>query len=231
MNLAAMRYDLDRVTISLLFKARQACSITLSALALVFAAPAAADAAPVKILAFGDSLVAGYGLGPTEAFVPALQAALKADGLEVDVIDAGVSGDTTAGGRSRIDWALADDPDFALLELGGNDGLRGVDPMTTRENLDAILTALADAQVPTLFAGMLAPPNMGSDYERQFNAVFPELAEKHDVVFYPFFLDGVAGDPALNQPDMIHPNAEGVSVIVERIAPLFAQMIRGEPVK
>lgn len=180
----------------------------------------------MKVLAFGDSLVAGYGLGPTEAFVPKLEAALTAKGIDARVIDAGVSGDTTAGGRARIDWSLADDPDVALLELGGNDGLRGIDPNETFANLDAILTALAAADVPTLFAGMLAPPNLGADYERDFNAVFPALAEKHGVAFYPFFLDGVAADPALNQPDMIHPNAEGVDVIVSRVAPLIAEVIR-----
>ena len=149
-------------------------------------------------------------------------------GVTAMVIDAGVSGDTTAGGRARIDWALADDPDFALLELGGNDGLRGLDPAQTYANLDAILTALAEAGIPTLFAGMLAPPNLGATYEKEFNAVFPALADKHDVVFYPFFLDGVAADPTLNQPDMIHPNAEGVAVIVDRIAPLMAALIRDQ---
>ena len=189
-----------------------------------FTAPAAAQTP--RVLAFGDSLVAGYGLGPTEAFVPQFEAALAAMGVSVEVIDAGVSGDTTAGGRARIDWALADAPDFALLELGGNDGLRGLDPAETYANLDAILAALAEARIPTLFAGMLAPPNLGAAYEHEFNAVFPALAEKHGVVFYPFFLDGVAADPALNQPDMIHPNADGVAVIVERLAPLMASLIR-----
>ncbi|MEM6490427.1 MAG: arylesterase [Pseudomonadota bacterium] len=185
------------------------------------------SAAPVRVLAFGDSLVAGYGLGPTEAFVPRFEEQLRALGVDANVIDAGVSGDTTAGGAARIDWALADEPDVALVELGGNDGLRGIDPRSTYANLDAILAALAEANVPTLFAGMLAPPNLGVDYETEFNAVFPALAEKHDVVFYPFFLDGVAGDPEFNQPDMIHPNADGVDVIVDRLAPLMAELIQG----
>lgn len=193
-----------------------------------FSVANSASAETPRVLAFGDSLVAGYGLGPREAFVPQFETALAELGVAVDVIDAGVSGDTTAGGRARIDWALADEPDFALLELGGNDGLRGLDPAETFANLDAILTALAEAQIPTLFAGMLAPPNLGAEYEQAFNAVFPALAEKHNVVFYPFFLDGVAADPALNQPDMIHPNADGVAVIVERIAPLMASLIRAQ---
>jgi len=204
---------------------RRTIKAVLFVFSLAFATSPAA-AAPVKVLAFGDSLVAGYGLGPAEAFVPRFAAALAAKGIDAAVIDAGVSGDTTAGGRARIDWALADEPDFALLELGGNDGLRGLDPQQTYANLDAILTALAAAEVPTLFAGMLAPPNLGAEYEEEFNAVFPALAEKHDVVFYPFFLDGVAADPALNQPDMIHPNADGVDVIVDRVAPLMADLIR-----
>ena len=210
----------------------------MAASCLLFAPAALADDADTlglafgeeaQILAFGDSLVAGYGLGPEEAFVPVLEARLAGMGFAVDVIDSGVSGDTTRGGRSRVDWALFDEPDLALVELGGNDGLRGIAPESTRENLDAILTAFAAAGVPVLFSGMLAPPNMGEDYEAAFNAIFPELAEKHGVVFDPFFLEGVAGDPALNQPDMIHPNAAGVRLIVDRIAPLLADMLRARP--
>lgn len=228
-DLAALRHDRDRVTKGLGFNPPRLFRSLITALCLAFAPPALADDGQTTILAFGDSLVAGYGLGPDEAFVPVLEARLAAMGFSADVIDSGVSGDTTRGGLSRVDWALFDQPDIAIVELGGNDGLRGIEPASTRENLDAILTAFAEAGVPVLFSGMLAPPNMGEDYEAAFNPIFPELAEKHDVVFDPFFLEGVAGDPALNQSDMIHPNAAGVRLIVDRIAPMLAEMLRAQP--
>jgi acyl-CoA thioesterase-1 len=182
---------------------------------------------PVKLLVVGDSLTAGYGLPSEESFTAKLQQALKADGQNVTVVNAGVSGDTSAGGLARLDWLLADKPDFALVELGANDGLRGLDPQVTYDNLDAVLTRLGKRQVPVLLAGMYAPPNLGREYGAQFNGVFPRLAEKHGVLFYPFFLDGVAAERELNQPDGIHPNAKGVSVLVERIMPHVKKLLGG----
>lgn len=201
----------------------------LIALALLLAglSGAAQAAQPVRLLALGDSLTAGYGLPAEQGFTPRLQAALKAAGLDVSVINGGVSGDTTAGGLARLDWLIADKPDFALIELGANDGLRGLDPKLTYDNLDALLTRLAKAGIPTLLTGMYAPPNLGREYGELYNGVFPRLAEKHGVLYYPFFLDGVAADPALNQADGIHPNARGVDVIVERILPYVKKLIAG----
>lgn len=196
------------------------------ALAALLAPPApAAGAGPVRILALGDSLTAGYGLASDQAFPVRLEKALKARGIEAVVDNAGVSGDTTAGGLARLDWALdGSKPQLAIVELGANDGLRGLDPAATRKNLDAILTRLKAAGVRVLLAGMYAPPNLGRDYGREFNAIYPELAEKHKVALYPFFLDGVAANPALNQADGIHPTAKGVDVIVERILPAVAKL-------
>ena len=182
---------------------------------------------PLKLLALGDSLTAGYGLPSDVSFTARLQAALKAQGLNVTVVNAGVSGDTSAGGLARLDWLLADKPDFALVELGANDGLRGLDPQVTYDNLDAVLTRLGQRGVPALLAGMYAPPNLGREYGAEFNNVFPRLAEKHGVLLYPFFLDGVAAEAALNQPDGIHPNAQGVDVVVERIMPYVKKLIGG----
>jgi acyl-CoA thioesterase-1 len=193
---------------------------------LLAVGPGRADP-PVKLLVVGDSLTAGYGLPSEESFTAQLQAALKADGLNVTVVNAGVSGDTSAGGLARLDWLLADKPDFALVELGANDGLRGLDPQVTYDNLDAVLTRLGKRQVPVLLAGMYAPPNLGREYAEQFNGVFPRLAEKHGVLFYPFFLDGVAAERDLNQPDGIHPNAKGVSVLVARIMPHVKKLLGG----
>jgi len=194
---------------------------------LLPAAPpvAAEDAKPVKIVAIGDSLTAGYGLKLNEAFPAKLQAALRAKGIKAEVINSGVSGDTSAGGRQRLAWALADKPDFVILELGANDGLRGLEPRQTRENLEAIIVALKEKQIGILLAGMLAPPNLGKQYGDEFNAVFPALAQKHDLPLYPFFLDGVAAHPAFNQADGIHPTAQGVDMIVERILPYVEKLI------
>jgi len=195
--------------------------------AVVFAgiAPVAAESAPIRILALGDSLAAGYGLPADQGFVPQLKAALAKLGIAAEIQQGGVSGDTTAGGRARLDWALATKPDIAIVELGGNDGLRGLEPAQTRANLDAILRKLKAAKVPVLLTGMLAPPNLGKEYGAEFNAIFPALAEKHGVMLYPFFLDGVAANPKLNQPDGIHPNAEGVKIIAARIAPYVKRLI------
>jgi len=173
----------------------------------------------IRILALGDSLTAGYGLPRQEGFVAQLQAALRARGIPATVLDAGVSGDTTAGGRARLDWALAERPDAAIVALGGNDLLRAIPPEATRANLDDILRQLGQRNIPVLLAGMLAPRNLGAEYVEAFEGAYRLLAREHDVVFYPFFLDGVAGDPGLNQPDGIHPNARGVAVMVERIMP------------
>jgi acyl-CoA thioesterase-1 len=181
--------------------------------------------APIRLLVLGDSLSAGYGLPATEAFPAQLERALRAKGHNVNVIAAAVSGDTTAGGRARLDWSLADNPHAAIVELGANDGLRGLEPKSTSENLSAILAALKARGMPTLIAGMLAPPNLGAAYGKEFNAIFPRLAKEHGAGLYPFFLDGVAADASLNQADGMHPTAKGVLVIVERILPAVEKLI------
>ncbi|WP_244487595.1 MULTISPECIES: arylesterase [unclassified Aureimonas] len=179
-----------------------------------------APAAPMEIVAFGDSLSAGYGVEPGKAFPEQLQAALTAAGRNVTVINAGVSGDTTTGGLSRLDWSVPETTDLVILELGANDALRGIAPAITDQNLDAMLERLKARGIRTLFAGMIAPPNMGADYAAGFNPIYERLAEKHGVTLYPFFLEGVAADPGLNQTDKMHPNAAGVARIVERILPV-----------
>jgi acyl-CoA thioesterase-1 len=212
---------------------RRIINLCLVSLALVLANPTGSRAdrpvngRPVKLLALGDSLTAGYGLPSDQSFTAQLQAALKAQGLDVTVINGGVSGDTSAGGLARLDWLLADKPDCVIVELGANDGLRGLDPQVTYANLDALLTRLGERKIPVLLTGMLAPPNLGREYGAQFKSVFPKLAEQHKVLFYPFFLDGVAADSALNQADFIHPNAKGVAVIVARLMPVVKQLIGG----
>lgn len=178
------------------------------------------------ILALGDSLTAGYGLAEVDIFPVRLEAALKEAGTPATVVNAGVSGDTTAGGLARVDWLIGGTPpDVLLIELGGNDGLRAVDPKATRANVEAIIEKGKAAGSVVLLTGMFAPPNLGREYESEFNAVFPELAAKHDVLFYPFFLEGVAADRALNQPDGIHPNRKGVDIIVEKILPLVQEAL------
>lgn len=186
---------------------------------------ARAEGEAIKVLAFGDSLTHGYGLADGATFPQQLEAALAARGHAVTVINGGNSGDTTAAGRARLDWALADNPDAVLIELGANDGLRGIEPSVTYENLDAILTRLRDERLPVLLTGMRAPRSMGEDYTREFDAVFPRLAAKHDVPLYPFFLEGVAAEASLNQADGIHPNAAGVAIIVEGIMPYVLELI------
>ncbi len=177
----------------------------------------AAAADRLTILAFGDSLTAGYGL-PAEQGLPAqLEAALRERGWPVDVIDAGISGETTAGGRARLDWNLAERPDAVILALGANDMLRGIDPANSRENLAAMIETIKQREIPLLLAGMLAQRNLGPDYQQAFEAIYPELAAEYDVALMPFLLEGVALDPSLNQPDGIHPNAAGVAVIVENM--------------
>jgi acyl-CoA thioesterase-1 len=206
--------------------AAPAVAIVLTIMA-VLSPPARAAAAPVRILVLGDSLSAGYGLPAAESFPARLEAALRARGHEVTVINAGVSGDTTAGGRSRIAWSLGatPPPDAAIVALGSNDALRGLEPAETRTNLDAILSKLKSAGLPVLLAGMKAPRNFGPDYVREFEAVFPALAERYDALFYPFILEGVALDPAMNQADGIHPNPKGVARMVDGILPLTEKLV------
>lgn len=185
----------------------------------------AASAEKIRIVAFGDSLTAGYGLKPGQAFPDVLQIALKARGHNVEVINAGVSGDTTAAGLARLDWAVGEDADAVIVELGANDALRGQPPTETHDNLDAILARLGARNLPVLLAGMRSPENWGSDYRSRFDAVFADLATKHGALLYPFFLDGVAIDPRLNLPDGLHPNVRGIAIIVERILPKVEELI------
>lgn len=195
---------------------------------LFLAAPAGTPSgpgAPPRLLILGDSLTAGYGLAAADAFQARLTEALRAQGRPVVLLDAAVSGDTTAGGRARLDWALADGADAALLELGANDGLRGTDPREIRANLTAILDTLAARKIPVLLSGMEAPPNLGAAYDDEFRRVFADLAARPGVLFDPFFLVGIAGDPALNQPDGIHPNPTGVDRIVARLLPLVDRLL------
>jgi acyl-CoA thioesterase-1 len=200
---------------------------------LVFVSSLAfAEESKPKIVILGDSLSAGYQLAQGEGFPERLQAALKDEGLDVDIIGAGVSGDTTSGGLSRLDWSVPDGTDGVILELGANDALRGLPPKTTRENLDKMITRLKERGIEVLLAGMLAPPNMGETYEKEFNAIFPELSEKHNLLLYPFFLDGVLTKPELLLADGIHPNAKGVNVMTYRILPTvvsFVEVIRPSP--
>ena len=178
-----------------------------------------------RIVAIGDSLTAGYGLPTGEDFVTRLEAALQENGQNVRIENAEVSGDTTAGGLQRLDWALGNGADMVILELGANDALRGIDPSETRSNLSRIIETIQAKDIPVFLAGMRAPPSMGSEYTRAFDAIFPELAKQYQTGFYPFFLEGVAADPALNQNDYIHPNAEGVEVIVENILPYITDFL------
>lgn len=192
----------------------------LSCLALAAAGLGAESrAGELRILMLGDSLTAGYGLASRDGLPARLEAALRERGLDVRVIDAGVSGDTTAGGLARLDWALADRPHAVIVALGANDALRAIDPAVAHSNLDRLLAMLSERRLPVLLAGMLAPRNLGPEYGTHFDAIYPELAERHDVLLYPFLLDGVATVSALNQADGLHPNAAGVEVIVERILP------------
>lgn len=183
------------------------------------AADTAQGAKPVQIVAFGDSLSAGYQLPANDAFPAQLQAALKAKGHNVSVLNAGVSGDTSTGGLARLDWTLPQNTDLVILELGANDALRGIAPTVTRTSLDTIITKLKDRKIKVLLAGMLAPPNMGPDYAKAFNPIYQSLATKHGIALYPFFLEGIAANPALNLGDGMHPNREGVATIVRNILP------------
>jgi acyl-CoA thioesterase-1 len=192
----------------------------LLTLAMLFLAVLPAAAAPLSIVALGDSLTAGYGLAAGEDFATRLEAALVASGIDARVANAGVSGDTASAGAARVDWAVPDGAALVIVELGANDALRGIDPAVTRKALSDLLARLGARNLKALLVGMRAPPNMGEDYVRSFDAIYPDLAREHAVPLYPFFLDGVAGAPNLNQPDGMHPTAAGVEEIVRRILPV-----------
>ncbi len=179
----------------------------------------------IVIVAFGDSLTAGFMLPPQDAFPNQLEAALKKRGHKVRVINAGLSGDTAAGGLARLEWVMPKDADAVIVELGANDALRGLDPAKTKATLDKIVAALKAKGLGVLLTGMEAPRNLGADYVKKFGAIYPALANKHGVPLYPFFLEGIAGDPKLNLPDGLHPNTEGVGVIVDRILPAIEALI------
>ena len=189
------------------------------------AAPTRAAGAPLRITVLGDSLSAGYGLAAADAFPAQLERALQERGCRVAVDNNGVSGDTTAGGRARLDWVLAGKPQLVLVELGGNDALRGLSPEEAAANLAAILETLRQRGVKALLAGMYAPRNLGKEYYTNFDALYPRLAARYRVPLYPFFLAGVEGRPELNQGDGIHPNARGVAEIVRRILPLMVDTL------
>ena len=178
-----------------------------------------ARAEPVKLVGFGDSLMAGYQLPVADAFPVKLEAALRAKGYNVEIANAGVSGDTTSGGLSRLDWSIPDGTQGVILELGANDALRGIAPKQTEKNLDAMLARLKERGIPVLLAGMLAPPNMGTDYAERFNGIYKRLSEKHGVPLYPFFLEGVVTRADLQIEDGMHPNPAGVDVMVQSILP------------
>lgn len=187
--------------------------------------------APLRVVALGDSLTAGYQLPAPQAFPAVLEKALVADGLSVTIANAGVSGDTTSGGLARLDWSVPEGTEAVILELGANDMLRGVDPAVTYDALDRIIARLRGRGIPVLLAGMRAAPNLGPDYAARFEEIFPTLARKHDLVLYPFFLDGISGNPSLLLPDGLHPNAQGVEGIVERILPTVKRFLSSLPTR
>ncbi len=192
---------------------------------LLAAAVAPAAAAPVEIVALGDSLTAGYGLAPGESFPEQLEAALVERGHDVTVANAGVSGDTTSAGLARLEWSVPAEADIVIVALGANDALRGIDPAVPREALEAIVSKLTTRGQAVLLAGMLAPRNLGEEYAAAFDAIYPDLAARHGVAFHPFFLEGVATDAALNQADGIHPTAAGIAKVVEAMIALVEEMV------
>jgi len=205
--------------------ARLAWALLALAVPWIIGADGASGKGAERLLLLGDSISAGYGLPASESLPVRLEAALRRAGRAVEVINGGVSGDTSAGGLTRVDWMLGDKPGYVLLELGANDALRGIDPKETYRNLDAILTKLDAGHIPVLLAGMLAPPNLGAAYGREFAEIYPRLAQAHHCLLYPFLLDGVAADPALNQADGIHPNARGVDIMVGRLLPYVERLL------
>ncbi|GMB83137.1 arylesterase [Shinella zoogloeoides] len=206
------------------FKAALGFFASLAITALLSAGIARAE--PVKLVGFGDSLMAGYQLPAADAFPVKLEAALRAKGHEVEIANAGVSGDTTSGGLARLDWSIPDGTQGVILELGANDALRGIAPEETEKNLDAMLTRLKERGIAVLLAGMLAPPNMGPDYAERFNGIYERLSEKHGVPLYPFFLDGVVTKASLQIEDGMHPNPAGVDVMVQSILPTVETFLK-----
>ena len=186
---------------------------------------------PVKLVALGDSLTAGYNLPGSAAFPVKLEQALRRKGIAVEIVNAGVSGDTSQAGLERLDWSVPEGTDGVIVELGANDALRGMDPAQTRQSLEAIVTRLKERGIAVMLAGIYAPRNLGEDYAKRFDAIHRELADKHGLVLYPFFLEGIAGDRALNQPDGLHPTAEGVDVIVRSILPTVERFIATLPAR
>lgn len=201
-----------------------ACAAALAAMVVPVHAPLA-QGQPIRLVALGDSLTAGYGLPQEAAFPVVLERALKAKGYNVEVANAGVSGDTASAGLDRLDWSVPDGTDGVIVELGANDMLRGVDPSVPRKAIDGIVERLKVRGIPVMLAGMLASRNLGPDYAQKFDTLYPDIAKKHDLVLYPFFLDGVAGERSLNLQDGIHPTAKGVEIIVARILPTVEQFI------
>jgi acyl-CoA thioesterase-1 len=195
-------------------------------LAMTIALSATARAESVTLVGFGDSLMAGFQLPPEDAFPARLEKALRDKGLDVTIANAGVSGDTTSGGLARIDWSVPDGTNGVILELGANDALRGIPPEETRKNLEAMIARLKERGIAVLLAGMMAPPNMGAEYASRFNPIFPELAKEHNLVFYPFFLDGVVTEAGLKLEDGMHPNGDGVGIMVERFLPTAELFVR-----
>lgn len=203
-------------------------SSVFAGLMLVLAAALPVRAETFRIVGLGDSLMAGYQLGPGEGFPERLEAALRQRGHDVSVVNAGVSGDTSSGGLSRLDWSVPDETDLVIVELGANDMLRGIAPESTEQNLDAIISGLKERGIGVVLAGMLAAPNLGEAYRQAFDGIYPRLAERHDVPLIPFFLDGVAANRGLLLEDGMHPNPEGVEIMVERILPVLEPLVAGE---
>ncbi|WP_082520475.1 arylesterase [Rhizobium sp. Root482] len=197
----------------------------LLAFTVLLALPLAGHAATINLVAVGDSLMAGYQLPPQDAFPTRLEKALRDKGHDVTIANAGVSGDTTSGGLARIDWSVPDGTDGVILELGANDALRGIAPEESRRNLTAMIDKLKARGIAVLLVGMLAPPNMGGDYAGRFNPIYPELSKSHGIPLYPFFLDGVVEDAALKIEDGMHPNGDGIGVMVERFLPVAEEFI------
>ncbi|MGB0844900.1 MAG: arylesterase, partial [Alphaproteobacteria bacterium] len=201
-------------------------SLALTLILSVCSYTSIVEAEAKKLLVFGDSLVAGYGLKAGKGFTDQLQNTLNAKGLNVDVVNAGISGDTTNGGVERLAWALFDQPDAVILELGANDALRGLPLADTESNLRTLLNELQSQSIPVLFVGMKASPSLGKEYQKQFDSIFPKLASEFGVLFYPFFLEGVAANLNLNQEDGIHPNPEGVAKIINLMTPSILELLQ-----
>lgn len=204
----------------------KALATALCAALTLFLSVSGSQARTLNIVAIGDSLTAGYQLPPNEAFPAQLETLSKTKGLDVAITNGGVSGDTTADGLARLDWSIPDGTDGVILALGANDALRGLSPEESRKNLDAMLARLEERKIPTLLAGILAPPNMGTDYETRFNAIYGELARKHDAMLYPFLLDGVVLDSKLKLEDGMHPNGQGTKVMAQKFFPTFESFVK-----